>query len=302
MRGRATGPLLVLFALALSAGGGWVATGQEATRQEAASAQTAQELPDRLSPFLDPEGPWARRFERLLRNPHERTRRAVDAYHEQRLEEAVALGHAARELAPDEPLTGFNAGTLDLAAGLHEAAIASFEETVERLRLPEAGEGLHQLPESRFAQPRLAASSLYNLGNAHFAKGDPAAAVRAYEDALRLAPGHEDAKHNLELALRELQRQTPPPQPQENPDEAEGGGDQPTEPEQEGPQDGQDQEPSDAQPEPLDAPLQDFEDQPDMTAEEAAAILQAVENLERQQRREEATERASNTSPGEKDW
>ena len=39
-------------------------------------------------------------------------------------------------------------------------------------------------------------------------------------------------------------------------------------------------------PPPKERPLPQFEDQKDMTAEQAAAILQAVENLERQQRRE----------------
>lgn len=302
MRGWSAGPLLGVFALVLAAGIGLAGSSAVATGQEASDGapQTARELPEPLSP--EPVGPWVRRFERLLHNSHERTRRAVRAYREQRLEEAVALGHVARELAPEEPLTGFNAGTLELAAGLREDAVVSLEETVERLRLPEVGEGLHQLPESRFRQPRLAASSLYNLGNVHLAQGDPAAAVDAYENALRLAPGHQDAKHNLELALRELERQNPPPQPQEESDQAEGGGDQPTEPEPEGPEDGQDEEPSGAQPEPQDSPLQEFEDQPDMTAEEAAAILEAVENLERQQRREEAAQRARSTSRGEKDW
>lgn len=313
--GSLVGSLAGLLALSLTAGIGWVAIGQEVPGEETAgretsasddSPQAATELPEppspTRSPLVDPAGPWMRRLERLLRNPHERTRRAVDAYRAGRLEEAVALGRAARELAPDEPLTGFNSGTVEVAAGLHETAIASFEETVERLRLPEAGEGLHRLPESRFRQPRLAASSLYNLGNAHLAQGDPESAIRAYEDALRLAPGHEDAKHNLELALRELQRRNPPPpQPQEQSEEAEGGSDRST-PELEGPEEGQDETPSAAQPEPEDTQLQDFEDQPDMTAEEAAAILQAVENLERQQRREEAAERAGSSTPGEKDW
>ena len=45
-----------------------------------------------------------------------------------------------------------------------------------------------------------------------------------------------------------------------------------------------------------------FEDQKDMTAEQAAAILQAVENLERQQRREQARALARAKTSVEKDW
>ena len=48
--------------------------------------------------------------------------------------------------------------------------------------------------------------------------------------------------------------------------------------------------------------LPQFHDLPDMTAEQAAAILRAVENLERQQRRERA-EKASAAKPRvEIDW
>ena len=39
-----------------------------------------------------------------------------------------------------------------------------------------------------------------------------------------------------------------------------------------------------------------------MTAEEAAAILEAVENLEREQRREEALEAMRKSARGKKDW
>jgi hypothetical protein len=48
--------------------------------------------------------------------------------------------------------------------------------------------------------------------------------------------------------------------------------------------------------------LPQFRDQEDMTAEQAAAILQAVDNLERERRREEAKERALAKSSVEKDW
>ena len=39
-----------------------------------------------------------------------------------------------------------------------------------------------------------------------------------------------------------------------------------------------------------------------MTAEEAAAILEAVENLEREARRQEALEAAAAQAKGKKDW
>ena len=41
---------------------------------------------------------------------------------------------------------------------------------------------------------------------------------------------------------------------------------------------------------------------PDMNAEEAAAILEAIENMEREQRRQEALEAARQNAGGKKDW
>lgn len=291
-----------------------------APAQEAPDAPTGAPTLPAPSPETPSPTPWAARLERLLHNPRERTAAALDAYRGGRFDEALSSAREARSLASDLPLTAFNAGTAELAAGLHREAVATLEETVQILRLDETGEdagpggGLHRPPESRFRQPRLAASALYNLGNARFAQGDPAGAVRAYEDALRLAPDHEDSKFNLELALRELEKQKPPPPSPESPEEGEGEGEgeSPPEPE-EGPGEGDEEESEGRQGEqpeqdaadqtrPRDSPLQDFQDQPDMTAEEAAAILEAVENLERQQRREEAAERARSSSRGEKDW
>ena len=51
-----------------------------------------------------------------------------------------------------------------------------------------------------------------------------------------------------------------------------------------------------------DARLPQFRNQPDMNAQEAAAVLSAVENLERQQRRDQAAHRARQQSAKGKDW
>lgn len=40
----------------------------------------------------------------------------------------------------------------------------------------------------------------YNLGNAYFKQGELAQSILSYERALRIDPGHTDAKHNLEFA------------------------------------------------------------------------------------------------------
>jgi Ca-activated chloride channel family protein len=47
----------------------------------------------------------------------------------------------------------------------------------------------------------------YNLGNTAFKQGDFESAATYYKQALRYNPTYEDARHNLELALKELDKQ-----------------------------------------------------------------------------------------------
>lgn len=106
----------------------------------------------------------------------------------------------ALELAPDDPLLQFNAGTAALLAG-----------DPRHIRLLEAA--------ASTAPPQLAARAEYNLGNAHLQAGNSSAAVEAYKRALRGHHSFEDAKVNLEIALAQLSQQTASPEsPQQVPD------------------------------------------------------------------------------------
>ncbi len=92
-------------------------------------------------------------------------------------------------------------------------------------------------------------------------------------------------------------------QDQQDQQDQEQQGDQEQQDQEQQPEDGEQEQPQDGdQGEQEERPLPQFEDQPDMTAEEAAAILEAVENLEREARRQEALEAASKQAKGKKDW
>ncbi|HTQ79040.1 MAG TPA: tetratricopeptide repeat protein [Thermoanaerobaculia bacterium] len=249
------------------------------------------------------------RFERWLYNSRERINAAIaearkgDAASRKR---AIEKADTALRLAPGDTRIQYDAGTLHLAGG--DASGAA--EILDRA--------------SRAAGPELATAAAYNLGNARLAAEEPDAAIAAYERALRLDPANQDAKWNLELALKEREKQ----RQMKGPGGANAGGggggaasrqpgadqrgnqknnspnaDQGQQKQQQagGSSDRQGGQGSPA-PRPGDQPLPQFKNQPDMTAAEAAALLESVENLERQQRKNQAAQRAQRRSAKGKDW
>jgi Ca-activated chloride channel family protein len=83
----------------------------------------------------------------------------------------------------------YNRGVAAYHKGDYQGAIAAFSSAISR-----AGDDA-----MRFR-------ATYNLGNAVFQKGDFAAAADLFRNALRSNPASEDARHNLELALRKLEQ------------------------------------------------------------------------------------------------
>ena len=237
--------------------------------------------------------------DRLAFNARERTARALAALDAQKPNEALAPFDAALRLAPADPLVQYNAGSGHLAAG-DPGAAALLERATEN------------------APTELAPAAWYNLGNARLAASNAQGAVEAYREALLRQTDFAAAKHNLELALRELERQRQEQQKQQQQQKQQDQEQQKQQQQQRGqgekkPEespDRQQQEQQREQPrseegqqgEQRNRPLPRFQEQKDMTAEQAAAILQAVENLERQQRREQALERARAKAQVEKDW
>jgi Ca-activated chloride channel homolog len=258
-----------------------------------------------------PSLPWSPHLpawaERWLYNPRERTTKAIDAYRKGEADDAADLADTAFRIAPEDPQAQFNDGTAHLAARHGRRALSQLEKSV------------------RGADPELAPAAWYNLGNARLSAGDASGAVEAYKQALRRTPEDLNAKHNLELALREREKQKqrmrgpgegsrgrrPQGQrepsgrggnqgpPQKDPSRSNAPGQQ-DQPQGQGRPQGQGQQPQ--QPNGQGSALPRFQNQPDMTAQEAASLLQAVENLERQQRRQQAAQRARQKAVRGKDW
>jgi tetratricopeptide (TPR) repeat protein len=248
-------------------------------------------------------------MERWLVNPRERTGEAIAETKAGKLKEASAAADAALRLAPAEALVRYNDGTAHLGDGDRKGALPLLEKA------------------AREADRGLAPAAWYNLGNTRLAAGDAAGAVDAYKQALRRAPHDMDAKHNLELALRERQKQQMRAKSPQSGDRGDKKGEQGSSnrggtdaqgkrqsqskasDSGQSPEKGQDQRSGQPRPGeqpqrpgPDGRPLSGFRDQPEMSAQEAAALLQSVENLERQQRRRQAAQRAHERAAQGIDW
>jgi Ca-activated chloride channel family protein len=264
-----------------------------------------------------PSLPWQPHLpdwiERWMYNPRERTERSIEAYRGKQPGEAVGPAETALRLAPGDPTVQYDAGTAHLAAGHDRKAVKLLEKS------------------AKGAGPELSTAAHYNLGNARLAAGDAAGAAEAFRQTLRQAPGNPDAKYNLELALREEQKQkmgtsgSPPGsrgsrsknqdpsnqqgkgngsqqnQPQKNQNQPQNGQPTPQPQGQQQPRPGQTgdtKQPGEGQ----DDRLPQFRNQPEMNGQEAASVLSAVENQERQQRRDQAAHRARQHAAKGKDW
>ena len=115
-------------------------------------------------------------------------------------EYAAALDayRSAQERSPDSGEPYYNSGNVRYRMGEYEGSLQDYDESIRR------------------AGSELRSRGLFNRGNASFQQQQYAQAVETYKEVLRMNPDDRDAKHNLELALKQL-----PPQGREEEEEEE---------------------------------------------------------------------------------
>jgi Ca-activated chloride channel family protein len=136
--------------------------------------------------------PAARRgslADEVLLRPRRATQAGRSEYARGNHPQALEAFERAASARPQDPAVRFNVADGLYKNGRYDEAAALFKALGGDTASP------------------LAAASRYNLGNSLFQKQDYRGAIQAYREALRTAPGSEDARRNLELALRKLQEQ-----------------------------------------------------------------------------------------------
>jgi len=237
-----------------------------------------------------------------------------------------------------------NSGNKYFGAGEYDKAMTLYAESLgDTLQVPKNFQGvLYNMGNALYRQERfkdaielyqgsysqdstLTGHILYNRANALLRSGDPGAAVESYLQSLQFLPDDEDVRHNLELALEQLQQQQQQQQQdqsqsdnqeQENQDQQQQQRNE--QQEQQERQDEQQQEQQEQEQQPDSTQAQTEPPQPDSTQvpqpqlseeemqklskEDAMRILQALEEQEKKLQAERQKAAFRRLKKSGKDW
>ncbi len=117
-------------------------------------------------------------------------RKGIDAYRHKRFDESVKQFTEALIERPNTPELKFNRGTALSAFGQKDEAVSELDGAAAEFKSKEHSAAAH-----------------FNAGNAYFSANDFRGAVDEYRRAVKLDQKSTDIRHNLELALRKLDKQ-----------------------------------------------------------------------------------------------
>ena len=197
-----------------------------------------------------------------------------------------------------------NSGHEPYLGGDHASALESYQDA--QVRAPESGEphynsgnalyraeeyeeALQSYDESlRHAAGELRSHGFFNRGNTAFQQEQYSEAIEAYEEVLRMNPDDADAKHNLELALKQI-----PPDEQDEEEQQDEQQDEEEQDEEEEEEEEEDQQEQDTEAEEQDQP---------MTETQASQILESVGESAQTLQERRGQVLVSPKPPSEFDW
>ncbi len=225
----------------------------------------------------------------LAESPRTSTAKGVKHYEKEEYDKALTEFLAGLEKAGDHPELRFDLGT----------ALYRLQQ------FPEAAEAFNKAAQKN---EKIAADAWFNLGNSMFEGQKFDDAVKAYKNALKLNHTDQDAKHNLELALRarQMQMQQQPQQSQQGEDSTKQQQPQKQQQQQQQKED-EKQRQQQAQAAEQDSaksdkpqPKQGEENK--MSKEEAMQLLQALEGDEQDAQKEKLIRQFGEPKKVQKDW
>jgi Ca-activated chloride channel family protein len=216
-------------------------------------------------------------------------------------------------------------GNRDYHEGEHESALLRYQEAealdstsaVPHFNAGDAFYRLGRFPDGarKFlkstASPddSVAAMSYYNLGNSMFKTGDLESAAEAYRRALLMKPDDEDAKYNLELALKLIEQQQQDQQDQQDQQQQQDQQDQQDQRDQQDQQQNQEEDRQQAEEQDKQQQQQDQQDQQqaqqqpgEISQEDLERILAAIESSDRDAQAEMLKKTSRRRRVSGKDW
>ena len=205
-----------------------------------------------------------------------------DPYASGEYDSALEAYESARSGVPTAAEPHYNIGNTLYRMGQFDGSINGYDESL------------------KYATSDLRSQGFFNRGNAAFQMQQYREAVEGYKEVLRMNPDDLDAKHNLELALRQ-----PPPQAQDSQDEPPPPQDESPPPQVEPPPQDEpppEEEPPSPQDEPPPPPRVEPPPSEPLTREQANQTLEAVGNDAQtlQERRQQTL--VAPEPPTEFDW
>lgn len=227
---------------------------------------------------------------------HRKTEQGNRQYLQEQYEDALRSYTEAQEELPDAPQLYYDIGNVLYRHEDFEGAADAFQRA------------LVSAPDD------LVSRAAYNLGNARYELQEFQEALEAYQRALAADPSDLDAKRNLELALRALERQQqqdhdrqdqeqdPEDQQQEqNEEEQQPSGDDGPQRQGEEDEEEQQRQPGDESEENEGRPRAEPDPQ-QMTPEQAQRLLDSLADQEQENLRTQALRRVPVAASSEKDW
>jgi Ca-activated chloride channel homolog len=185
-------------------------------------------------------------------------------YREGKLAEALQMYQQAEKQDPGNQAVQYNIGNVLYKQQQFDQAFDRYRKAFNAPEKP-LSEGAH-----------------YNAGNTHFARKNWPEAIRHYKDALGIEPGDQEAKKNLELALRAMEEERKQQQQQQKQDQDQDQDKQDQDKKNQKPERPQDQREQDApRPQPREQRSPQEQQQQQISRQEAMRILDAMKELDR---------------------
>ncbi|MBL7961123.1 tetratricopeptide repeat protein [bacterium] len=171
-----------------------------------------------------------------------------------------------------------------------------------RMQMYDQAKSYYEKAMANTSDSKLKNNIQYNIANCEYKSKKLKESIEGYKQVLRKNPEDADARKNLELALKQMQKQNPPPQ--KNDDKNQSKKDQQKD---EQDKDKEDKEQDENQPKDQDSDdrkdqKKQSETKPGMNKKEAEKLLDALKNQDKDYQKKKIKEKVTKEQKTEKDW